>query len=94
MNRSVKWKRFSEQRLFYPALLVCFIWVAYLPLSSFQFALKNDAFVYNFPNKYFFSECLHHGIIPWWNPYLNFTVTELIEAAPVKMMVLYGPSNS
>jgi hypothetical protein len=56
----------------YPALLVLFILIAYLPLTSFQFSLKNDAFIYNFPNKYFFSECLHNGFIPWWNPYLNF----------------------
>lgn len=60
------------KRLYYPVflLLVCFI--AYLPLSSFLFAPKNDAYIYNFPNKYFFSECLRNGHLPTWNPYLNF----------------------
>jgi hypothetical protein len=51
-------------------LLVCLL--AYLPLSSFLFALKNDAFIYNFPNKAFFSEALHAGHLPIWNPYLNY----------------------
>jgi len=46
--------------------------VAYLPLSSFHFAMKNDAFSDNFPQKYFFSASLHSGYFPFWNPYLNF----------------------
>ncbi|MFN2457714.1 MAG: hypothetical protein ABR502_05915 [Chitinophagaceae bacterium] len=46
--------------------------IAYFPVASFQFALKNDAFIYNFPNKFFFSESLKHNYIPWWNPYLNY----------------------
>lgn len=52
--------------------LLVFLLLAYLPLSSFQFALKNDAYLYNFPNKFFFSDALHNGILPTWNPYLNF----------------------
>ena len=52
--------------------LTAFVLIAYLPLSSFLFAIKNDAFIYNFPNKYFFSEALQHGYIPYWNPYLNY----------------------
>ncbi|RYY46173.1 MAG: hypothetical protein EOO06_15060 [Chitinophagaceae bacterium] len=52
--------------------LIGFVLLLYLPLSSFLFAIKNDAFVYNFPNKYFFSEALRHGYIPYWNPYLNY----------------------
>lgn len=52
--------------------LALFILVAYLPLASFLFALKNDAFIYNFPNKYFFSQTLHSGQLPFWNPYLNY----------------------
>jgi hypothetical protein len=59
-----KWK--------YPFALFIFLLIAYLPLSSFQFALKNDAFIYNFPNKHFFSEAIRHGYLPTWNPYLNF----------------------
>lgn len=56
----------------YPLLLLVFLLIAYLPLSTFLFALKNDAFIYNFPNKQFFSESLQHGSIPFWNPYLNY----------------------
>jgi hypothetical protein len=60
----------SKIRIPFLLLLVCYL--AYLPLSSFLFSLKNDAFAYNFPNKYFFSEALRAGQLPLWNPYLNF----------------------
>lgn len=60
------------QKLKFPFLLLVVCLIAYLPLSSFLFALKNDAFAYNFPNKYFFSEALRKGYIPTWNPYLNY----------------------
>jgi len=53
-------------------LLTLFVIIAYLPLSSFLFAIKNDAFIYNYPNKHFFSEALHNGYMPYWNPYLNY----------------------
>lgn len=51
-------------------MLVCFI--AYLPISSFQFFLKNDAFNGYFPPKFFLSESLHAGYLPFWNPYINY----------------------
>ena len=53
-------------------LLGLFVFLAYLPLSSFLFALKNDALTANFPQKYFFSAALHSGLLPLWNPYINF----------------------
>ncbi len=53
------------------ALLIILL-VAYLPLSTFYFGMKNDAFSDNFPQKYFLSQCLHAGVSPLWNPYLNF----------------------
>jgi len=53
-------------------LLLLFLFIAYLPLSSFLFALKNDALTTNFPNKYFFTASLHAGYLPLWNPYINF----------------------
>jgi hypothetical protein len=59
-------------RLKFPLLLFLVCLVAYLPISSFVFAPKNDAFVFNFPNKYFFSEAIRSGYSPAWNPYLNF----------------------
>ncbi|MDQ3681994.1 MAG: YfhO family protein [Bacteroidota bacterium] len=60
------------KRFRFPLLLLITCIIAYLPVSSFLFALKNDAFVYNFPNKHFFSEAIRHGYLPTWNPYLNF----------------------
>jgi hypothetical protein len=53
-------------------LLGVFLYLAYLPLSSFLFAVKNDALTQNFPHKYFFSAALHSGFLPLWNPYVNF----------------------
>ncbi len=55
----------------YILLLIAFL-LAYLPLSTLHFAMKNDAFSDNFPDKYFLSEALHAGIFPYWNPYMNF----------------------
>ncbi len=54
---------------------VCLLFImllAYLPLSTFIFGMKNDAFSDNFPQKFFLSECIHSGTNPLWNPYLNF----------------------
>ena len=46
--------------------------LAYLPLSSFMFFIKNDAFSGYFPSKYFISESINSNGFPWWNPYINF----------------------
>lgn len=46
--------------------------IAYAPLSTLHFAMKNDAFSDNFPDKFFLSQALHAGIFPLWNPYMNF----------------------
>ena len=56
----------------YYILLLFILLVAYLPLSTLHFAMKNDAFSDNFPDKYFLSQSLHAGIFPLWNPYMNF----------------------
>lgn len=53
--------------LFFMAVLL-----AYLPVSSFLFFLKNDAFNGYFPAKFFISESLLSGHLPLWNPYINF----------------------
>jgi hypothetical protein len=53
-------------------LLLAVLLVAYLPLSTFYFGMKNDAFSDNFPNKFFFTETISSGFLPLWNPYLNF----------------------
>lgn len=46
--------------------------IAYLPFTSFLFALKNDAFTGYFPPKFFMSESIHAGYLPLWNPYINY----------------------
>lgn len=49
---------------------------AYLPLSSFLFALKNDAFTGYLPPKFFMSESIHSGNLPLWNPYINYGIPQ------------------
>ncbi|MEP6616389.1 MAG: hypothetical protein ABJA57_07405 [Ginsengibacter sp.] len=51
-------------------LLILFF--AYLPVSTFLFFIKNDAFNGYFPPKFFMSESIHAGYLPMWNPYINF----------------------
>lgn len=63
---------FSKKNIIAYLGLLLLVIIIYLPISSFTFSLKNDAFHDNFPNKYFFSECIQNGVLPTWNPYLNF----------------------
>jgi len=53
-------------------LLLIILLLAFLPVSTFYFGMKNDAFSDNFPNKFFFTEAIHSGFLPLWNPYMNF----------------------
>jgi hypothetical protein len=62
----------NNKALKYYLLLLIVLLLAYLPLSSLHFAMKNDAFSDNFPDKFFLSQSLHAGIFPLWNPYMNF----------------------
>ena len=55
-------------------LIVLFI--AFLPVSSCMFFIKNDAFNGYFPPKFFMSESLHAGYLPLWNPYINFGIPQ------------------
>ena len=52
--------------------LLIILFIAYLPLSTFIFGMKNDAFSDNFPPLFFLSEAIHAGKSPLWNPYMNF----------------------
>jgi len=52
------------------------LFIAYLPVSSFLFFLKNDAFTGYFPPKFFMSESIHSGHLPLWNPYINFGIPQ------------------
>lgn len=58
----------SKTIFFFIAVLL----LAFLPISSFLFFIKNDAFVGYFPPKFFMSESIHAGYLPLWNPYINF----------------------
>lgn len=40
--------------------------LAYLPVSTMMFALKNDIIALEYPINYFISECLQNGISPLW----------------------------
>jgi hypothetical protein len=76
---SGKSKRKSRSRKITAKSILIFIGVlllAYLPLSSLLFSLKNDAFNYYFPSRYFISETLHSKTFPWWNPYINFGIPQ------------------
>jgi hypothetical protein len=55
-------------------IITCFliVLIAFLPIASFQFAIKNDFFSAYFPLKFFLSESLDAGNFPLWNPYLNY----------------------
>lgn len=61
-----------ENNLIYYGLLLLVLLVAYAPVASLYFGMKNDAFSDNFPNKFFFTESIRAGYLPLWNPYLNF----------------------
>src|ERR1700704_1004848 len=58
--------------LFFTLVLI----IAFLPVSSFLFFLKNDAFNGYFPPKFFMSESLHAGHLPLWNPYINYGIPQ------------------
>jgi hypothetical protein len=66
----VKADFFEKTKVYLLLLLV--VLLAYLPVSSMLFALKNDALTDNFPPKFFLSAALQAGQIPIWNPYINF----------------------
>jgi hypothetical protein len=53
-------------------ILLVILLIAFLPVSTLYFGMKNDAFSDNFPNKFFFTEAIRSGFLPLWNPYLNF----------------------
>ena len=68
-------KRKSRSRRITPKTILVFlgiIIVAYLPLSTFIFSLKNDAFTGYFPSKFYISEAVNNKSMPWWNPFINF----------------------
>lgn len=78
--------------------LFCFLFVviAYLPVVSFQFAIKNDFFTAYFPLKKFLSTSLEAGSFPLWNPFLNYgfpVYGDMSEAwwNPLTWLIAAGP---
>lgn len=56
--------------LFFFSLLV------FAPIWFHLFSIKNDLLTGYFPVRFFFSESLKDGSIPWWNPYVNFGIPQ------------------
>jgi hypothetical protein len=53
----------------YQGLIVVFVVVAYWPLSSFSHTARWDAIDGYFPLRFFLSDCLRNGHMPFWLPY-------------------------
>ncbi|HEX5654442.1 MAG TPA: hypothetical protein VFX58_15290, partial [Chitinophagaceae bacterium] len=57
--------------LYYLALLLILLVIAYWPISFHVFSLKNDALNYFLPVRRLVSESYSQGLLPLWTPYLN-----------------------
>ncbi len=51
-------------------ILIAVTIIAYFPVATFLFSLKNDSLVQYLPFRYHLSESIQHGYFPLWNPYL------------------------
>jgi len=61
----------------HPVLLIAlFTAVAYLPVLLPFFYVKNDLVTQMLPMRFFVSESLHDGHMPWWNPFVNFGIPQ------------------
>ena len=70
MNASGIYSAFSNlstKRQF--ALVFIFILIAFWQITSFQYTLKWDAIDLTLPWRYFTSDALRNGLLPWWNPF-------------------------
>jgi hypothetical protein len=59
----------------YVFILIVFV-LAFFPIVSFLFAVKNDILTGYLPVKYFISESIASGYFPWWNPFVNFGIPQ------------------
>ena len=57
--------------LFYLAILLILLVMAYWPISFHVFSLKNDALNYFLPVRRLVSESYTNNFLPMWTPYLN-----------------------
>ena len=74
-------------------------WLIYWPISLFLFGIKNDILTDYFPTRFFMSESLHAGFIPWWNPYVNFGIPQYAEMnssywSPITWLIAAIPGYS
>jgi hypothetical protein len=61
----------SSNKYYLLGIFVVFV-LAYLPLNSFLFALKNDMFTGYLAPKFIMGEAIHSNQLPLWNPYISF----------------------
>jgi hypothetical protein len=72
-------QKYASKEMHFIRVILFFLivlFVAYLPVSTFVFFLKNDAFTGYFPPKFFMSESISSGFLPLWNPYINFGIPQ------------------
>lgn len=61
------------KKTFQSILLISIVFlIAYSPLASFLFALKNDMFIGYLPPRFLMGEAIHSHQLPLWNPYISF----------------------
>ncbi len=61
------------KKTFHSILLISVVFlIAYSPLASFLFALKNDMFIGYLPPRFLMGEAIHNNQLPLWNPYISF----------------------
>jgi hypothetical protein len=60
-----------------PYFFIALVFIlAFLPILSFVFGVKNDILTGYLPVKFFMSESISSGYFPWWNPYVNFGIPQ------------------
>src|SRR5687768_12732894 len=75
-NQSSQFLKSQRSRFRMLLIFTGVLFIAYLPVTSFLFYLKNDAFLNYFPPKFFMSESIHAGFLPLWNPYINYGIPQ------------------
>lgn len=69
MIKKILYKTISGVPVHTWLLLFIICMIGYWPVSSNLFSLKNDAYIYFLPCRYFISESIQNGHLPLWNPY-------------------------
>src|SRR5437870_1094643 len=64
----------------FPLLIILIVpLIALMPLWFHAYAMAFDMADSFLPQRYFLSECLRHGIFPWWNPYSGLGIPFHVE---------------